>query len=231
MNVEGQTEERFVNLVLAPFLWEKGFHDVSARLLGNPRNQSRGGVCGWQGARRDLIRRAKEDSALVQTLMVDYYAMPSAGPAAWPGRSDAVGETASQKAAYVEARILKDLSSELSSDPGCGTVIPYVSIHEFESLLFSDTALLASSLRVPDLASRFQGIRDGFPTPEDINDSPHTAPSKRIQTLVPGYQKVLNGVDCAIEIGLARMRAECPHFHSWLERLEALAGIGVRRTS
>jgi Domain of unknown function (DUF4276) len=63
---------------------------------------------------------------------------------------------------------------------------------------------------------------DQFASPEEINDSPLTAPSKRVEALVPGYQKPFLGVLAALEIGLASIRAECPHFNHWLEKLESL---------
>lgn len=93
VNVEGQTEENFVNLVLAPHLQGFGYDNVSARILGNPRNTARGGICGWPQARRDLERRTKQDRELLQTTFVDFYAMPASGPRAWPGRAEAAGET------------------------------------------------------------------------------------------------------------------------------------------
>ena len=74
----------------------------------------------------------------------------------------------------------------------------------------------------PDLAVSFQGIRDQFASPEEIDDSPETAPSKRVASLVAGYQKPLLGIRAALEIGLDAMRRECPHFATWLSRLEAL---------
>ena len=42
-----------------------------------------------------------------------------------------------------------------------------------------------------------------FPTPEDINDSSDTAPSKRIQETIRGYKKVVDGPLLAMEVGLA----------------------------
>ena len=65
-----------------------------------------------------------------------------------------------------------------------------------------------------------QAIRDAFESPEDINDSPLTAPSKRIEELYPGYQKTLHGPLALLEIGLPALRRECRHFGGWLTRLE-----------
>ena len=101
--------------------------------------------------------------------------------------------------------------------------IPFVTMHEFEGLLFSDCARFSSGIGRPDLQDSFQQIRDDFGSPEEINDSPNTAPSKRIMRLMPEYDKPLFGTLAVIEIGLERIRRECQHFHNWLERIERIA--------
>jgi hypothetical protein len=59
-------------------------------------------------------------------------------------------------------------------------------------------------------------------SPEDINDSPETAPSKRILAAMSGYQKTFHGPLIACDIGIDPMRAACPHFDQWLRALEGL---------
>ncbi len=103
--------------------------------------------------------------------------------------------------------------------------VPYVVLHEFEGLLFSDCAAFAEGIYRPELTGKLQAIRDGFESPEEINDSPETAPSKRIEALVSGYQKPLMGVLGILNIGLVRIRTECPGFSDWLERLQAAAKL------
>ena len=61
-----------------------------------------------------------------------------------------------------------------------------------------------------------------FDTPEEIDDDPNSAPSKRILQLSQRYQEVLHGNIAAQRIGLALMRQKCPHFGEWLDRLESL---------
>jgi hypothetical protein len=95
-------------------------------------------------------------------------------------------------------------------------------LHEFEGLLFSDPAAFARGINQLNLAGQLQSIRQGFPTPEDIDDSPITAPSKRVLQLCPSYRKVLNGTQAAAAVGINTMRRECPHFRNWLDRLEQL---------
>lgn len=67
-------------------------------------------------------------------------------------------------------------------------------------------------------------IAAGHPTPEDIDDGPMTAPSKRLREVFAAYQKPLHGPLTVAAIGIDRIRAVCPHFHRWIGRLEAPAG-------
>jgi Domain of unknown function (DUF4276) len=50
-----------------------------------------------------------------------------------------------------------------------------------------------------------------------------TAPSKRLARVFPRYQKALHGPLAIDAIGVERIRTACPHFASWLARLEAVA--------
>lgn len=154
------------------------------------------------------------------TTMVDYYALPQTGGRAWPGRAEAGRLPFAQKAITVEDALFADISRNMGGNFDARRFIPFVMMHEFEGLLFSDCDRFASGIGWPDLAPKFQAIRDQFATPEEINDSSITAPSKRVQKLVPGYQKPLLGVLAVIEIGLDKLCAECPHFRYWIERLE-----------
>lgn len=95
-------------------------------------------------------------------------------------------------------------------------------MHEFEALLFSDCESFAEGIGQKELGDEFQKVRDQFSTPEEINDSPQTAPSKRVEKLVSGYQKPFLGNLAALEIGLNRMRTEGPRFGLWVARLELI---------
>lgn len=150
--------------------------------------------------------------------MVDYYGLPAEPPRAWPGR--AVSPTllpAIQKAIYVEEALKQDLASE--SPDASSRFIPFIVMHEFEGILFSDCDAFSRGIGRPTLAKELQRIRDQFATPEDINDSPHTAPSKRVEALFPGYEKPLLGNLAALEIGLEAIVRECTNFRRWLDNL------------
>ncbi len=220
VHVEGQTEETFVKEVLRPHLYSCGYESISARIVGNARQ--RGGIRSWSSVRTGILNHLKEDAGSVITTMVDYYGLPQTGGKAWPGRAEAEALTFEQRAKSVEDALLTDVCREMDRNFDASRFIPFVVMHEFEGLLFSDCRLFAKGIEKPDLAPKFQAIRDQFSNPEEINDSPITAPSKRVQKLVPGYEKPFLGTLAVIEIGLDKIRHECPHFRSWIERLEAL---------
>ena len=228
VHVEGETEEAFVNEVLRRHLVRCGYERVSARLVGNARQRDRrSGIRGWGAVRKDIIRHLREDGGCIATTMVDYYGLPQSGEKAWPGRAQATSLPVAGRGPHVETALLDDLRVEIGSDVDCRRFLPFVVVHEFEGLLFSDCEAFARAVGQIALADSFQEIRDSFETPEDIDDSPLTAPSKRVEALIPGYVKPLFGNLAALEIGLDKISAACPHFRTWLSQLEALASLSL----
>lgn len=224
VHVEGETEETFVNELLRPHLCACGYSSVDARLLGNARLRvGRGGIRGWDSVRRDIVRHMKQDRECLSTTMVDFYGMPNSGSTAWPGRAAAAGAPFGQKAAIVEQALSDAILREVGEAPVRSRFIPHVVMHEFEGLLFSDCRRFAEAIGRREAADELQRIRALYRSPEEINDSPNSAPSKRVATIIPGYQKVLFGNIAALAIGLAAFRGECPHFNRWLTELETRA--------
>ncbi|MBZ5581395.1 MAG: DUF4276 family protein [Acidobacteriia bacterium] len=225
VHLEGQTEETFVNEILRDYLVSRGYDAVGARIIGNARlRRRRGGIRAWPTVKRDIINHLKDDPMCIATTMVDYYGLPQEGNGAWPGRKAAAALKSAKKAPSVEKALLDDVVAEMGGGFNPQRFVPFVVMHEFEGLLFSDCAGFSRGIGRPELEAAFQAVRDEFPTPEDINDSPITAPSKRVEDLVPGYEKPLLGSLAALEIGLASIRQECPHFNSWLVQLESRIG-------
>ena len=133
--------------------------------------------------------------------MVDYYGLPRT----WPGRErPSRHATLSERAATVERAVLEDISTAIDRP---ARFVPYVVMHEFEGLLFSDPDRFAQSLGKPSLAPKLRAVRREFQTPEDINDSPDKSPSKRILNLYRGYRKPVDGVLAMAELGLDMNRA------------------------
>lgn len=222
VHVEGQTEETFVNEVLRDHLVSRGYHEVQARIFGSAR--IRGGVVSWPVARKEIVNRLTGDQGCIVTTMVDYYGMPHSGERAWPGRADASRLTVpAERAHRVQEAISENVADATGKHFNTRRFVPHVVMHEFEGLLFSDCRAFSRAMARPGLEQALQQIRDQFPTPEHINDSPETAPSKRVLAIASGYQKPLYGNLAILEIGLDRIRAQCANFDAWLRRLEAAA--------
>ncbi|MBN1509878.1 MAG: DUF4276 family protein [Sedimentisphaerales bacterium] len=207
--VEGQTEEAFVKNILQG-------HFNRQQIYLFPILS--GGIKKYPRARRDILAALKSDTGASCTTMFDYYGMPNN----WPNRKAAGQRPHEEKAVMIERAILEDISAELGTGFNSARFVPYVQMHEFEALLFSDPKLLADGLDLTD-ATATQSIRGQFRSPEEINDSQQTAPSKRIIQLCPSYDKRLDGLFISQRIGLEVMRAECSHFDEWIQTLEALA--------
>ena len=90
----------------------------------------------------------------------------------------------------------KDLGQEINRiNLGAKRVFPYVQKHEFEGLLFSDTFAFGVIERVAEHEiAALSDTRQQFETPEDINDHPERAESKRILNTVQGYRKRRDGI-------------------------------------
>ena len=221
--VEGETEESFVANVLSWHLYSWGYASVSARPSG--------GIKPWPTARKEILRNLTQDRGCVVSTIVDFYGLPMRDSGAWPGRAAAEKSTVPQKAKTVEDALLSDIVNHMGSRFNPNRFVPYVMMHEFEAMLFSDCLKFCTLLGRVDLLPRFQAMRDAFASPEEIDDSPLNAPSKRVETLVPSYRKPLHGTLGVLEIGLETIRRECPHFRGWLERLESNRLVSAAGTS
>jgi hypothetical protein len=222
IHVEGQTEESFVNNVLYAHLTARGYTNVSARLMGNARQRSsRGGVRSWSQMRREIARHLLGDREAIATVMVDYYAMPLD----WPGRQLAATQTGSAaRASIVQSQMAQEVANEMGAGFDPRRFVPFVLMHEFEALLFSDCKSFADLIGNPALEASMQAIIAECGAPEDIDDSPHTAPSKRLKAILPGYEKVVLGTLAALEMGVETIRQNCPNFRDWTDRLAESAG-------
>lgn len=212
---EGQTEEMFVSQVLAETFETQGIYLVPA-LIGKPGHK--GGNVRFERVLADVQKRLLGERKAWCTTFFDFYGLPEA----FPGKVEAKGlNDVDSKAECLQQAMTARLRDKIGDDP-MRRFVPYVQMYEFEGLLFSCPDQLACGIGQSDLGAEFQSIRDGFDTPEAINDSPVTAPSKRILKLFNGYEKPLHGSLAALEIGLTAIRQECPRFDAWLHQIETL---------
>jgi len=131
-------------------------------------------------------------------------------------------DRAARSRADLEANILSGVESATMR---CDRrfVLPYVQMHEFEGLLFSDTQAFESVLDAWNDHRRkaLESVAKAFASPEDINNSRETAPSKRIERIFEGaYSKTEHGPLIAESIGIEAIRAKCMAFSEWVGKLQ-----------
>jgi len=220
--VEGPTEQTFVRDVLAGHL---SLHGVTIWAVLSGKSRKHSGVKKWESARNDIVRTLKEGRCC--TTMFDFYGMPQD----WPGRADATRLPWKERSAHVESDLLADVTAQFDSGFNPVRFVPYVQLHEFEALVFADTAILAEaaaavSNRLAEALTRsMQAIVDEAGDPEAIDDGYETCPSRRITKLAPGYRKPTLGPIVAQRIGLPVLRRKCKHFAAWLSKLERLGSL------
>ena len=219
--VEGQTEEQFCARLIAPFLSKRCVY-LGATTMGSPRAVA--GVQSWKKTEKELIQLLLGDHGGYVTTMFDYYGMPLD----WPSRAEANDKPHHEKARAVENGMRARLEEAVGKHWRPERFIPYVQMHEFEALLFTEPQVLGTVLEGSNhghATHELQQIANQFSTPEEIDDGKATAPSKRILKLAPEYEKVAHGVTVAARIPLSAIRSACPNFDAWIRKLEALADV------
>lgn len=214
--VEGQTEETFVRDVFVPHYARQQVYITPIIVLTS--SGYKGGVTSYSKIKYQITRLCREDQGAFISTMFDLYGLPNDFPGKLEAAYPANGE-GERKAAYLEERLAIDINEH--------NFLPYFMVHEFEALLFAKPEKFAGWIDDQGPVESLNKIMRAHKTPEQINDSPNTAPSKLIAALMPQYQKTLHGPLIAADIGLDVMRQACPHFNGWLQRLEQLA-IGTR---
>lgn len=193
---EGETEEKFVKEILNPYFAEKDIYAQPIPLRG---------VSKYSIIKRELETLLRYPNAKLITTMIDLYGSPSD----MPKKCEITQEmNYNQKVQILEEALKKEMNNS--------KFIPYYQLHEFEALLFSDVQEF--SLLKRNIIDFENIVRTK--SPEEINDSPNTAPSKRIVNLIPNYSKTVHGIILAKKIGLIKMREKCPHFNNWIESIE-----------
>lgn len=219
---EGQTEQGFVEGVLKPYLLQNGIMAVKSVILTTNRKlNARGGIFSYIQAKRDLelMGRSSVDGKYekhVFTTMFDFYALPDD----FPGYDDA----AKFNDKYVR---IESLEKAFALDINDVRFVPYIQLHEFEALVFCGIDYLKDLYPDSDKGCLIlsKALEDQ-PNPELINDSPQTAPSKRIIKAIEeetithyNYNKPKTGRYITELVGIATLRSRCRHFDEWITRL------------
>ncbi|MFE5857818.1 DUF4276 family protein [Streptomyces sp. NPDC056500] len=209
--VEGQTEERLVLRVFQRELADRGVWLTpivlkTSRAPGRPTH--RGGVSKWPKIEQEIRILLRNPAVDKVTTLLDFYGLPSDTP----GRT---GLPAGD--AYARVKQVEDAIAERIDD---ARFLPFLALHEAEAWVLAAAQQLSDMTGLPRLASLLQDQVTTAGGPELVNDSPDTAPSKRILKAYPDYSKVVDGPDAIELLGLTALRALCPHLDIWVTQLE-----------
>ncbi len=229
--VEGFSEANLVKRMLAPHLAQRGI-DISAPMVTTRRDRKAGQVFKGGGAFRHylgdlerLIRQHGNRPNTWFTTLIDLYGLPGDFPDYEKGKK--ISESR-RRVEFFEAELGK-----VGADLGSQRFIPYIQLHEFETLLLVNveamgTLFLKDARELELLAADVAKFDDV----EEINHTPTGAPSKRIASYISVYEKYKrsdqSGAINVLEIvGLDTLRANCRHFNDWVSSLEGLAAVTV----
>lgn len=216
--VEGFTEEAFVKQLIAPALRTSQIF-IKPVLLNTSRD-AKGGAVTFDRLKINVRNISRQYPRTVVTTLLDLYGLPTSFP----------GFSAAQKIPDIHQRVQaleSALHQTIVAYVGCQSdrFLPHIQPYEFEGLLFSDVVELCNTEAAwSDSLAVLQKVRQAAESPEHINDSFETKPSKRLANLLhhPGYKKTLHGPIVAKRITLAVMERECVHFGAWMNRLREL---------
>ena len=213
--VEGKTEQIFIERILAPYI---GHKNIGMRATQISKPGQKGGDVRFSRVRRDLENYLKQRADTYVTTFIDYY-----GTKEWPGL-DLVPPNAlpEQIAGTINEATKTQVVSLFSDQQAERRFIPFVAVHEFEALLFSDAGILAGQLGIDE--SKVATVISACGSPEKINNDPLTAPSKRLDAWSANgkFLKTTMGIGIAQEIGIDKIRNACPLFDAWLTTFEKI---------
>lgn len=214
---EGQTEEQFIKRVVAPSLRAQGIFLKPQTL--NTSQDVKGGAVSFDRLKFNARNTLRQKPEARLTTFLDLYGLDTTFPC--------FDEAKKHADVYARAKLLEAaLHQAIVTHVGCRPerFIPHIQPYEFEGLLFSDVGTLA--LTEPTWKNqlpKLQAVRAAFETPEHINNSYETKPSKRLEDiLVPKYKKTRHGPLAAEKISLTVMEQECAHFKGWMTNLRKL---------
>ena len=200
---EGATEVQFIENSLRLYFAEKNIYDIRAFNMGGSNSYSR--------YHNDVSTFLKRENDIIVTSLIDFFRL----------QTDFPGYDAAKKL-NGGARQIEFIESKISEKINHPRFVPYIQLHEFEGLLFTD---MKGFNQIPGCDAKsltaLKLIVDGYANPELINDGYETAPSKRLKRIIAGYNKPLYGAYIALENGLASIINKCPRFKAWLIKLEA----------
>lgn len=206
--VEGKTEFEFINELLCPYFRQNEIYQVTPLLLSTSKTQ-KGGDISYQRFKNNIEEKLYKENDIIITSLIDFFRLKTD----FPQYAESLKiKDKIERVTFLENAIAKDIKNE--------SFIPYIQLHEFEGLLFSDTKGFDYFSHITAMnKSKLYEIVVNYPNPEMLNDGATTAPSKRLEQLITSYDKPFHGPIIALENTLVPVFAKCPRFNNWIEVL------------
>lgn len=208
---EGYSELAFCKEILEPH-----FKRFQITLYYELTSQSKdGGITKWVNIKDQIKKINNEHPEATITTFLDYYGIDKSHK--FPNWADS--KLISDKNARME---LLEKGMGIDIEPEI-KFIPYIQLHEFEALVFSDYDAFERLYDEQDAdLNALKKICQDYSNPEDINDSSVTAPSKRLIRHIKRFNKKESGISLLSVIGIEKIRNRCPRFKNWISKLEAI---------
>ncbi len=158
---------------------------------------------------KTLANASKNEDSYVTT-MFDFYRLPADVPG--------VADTARINDPYNKVELIERKILEAEEYDG-NFFFPYIELHEFEAMLFSDITKLEETYFEDDLTALKKCV-ELQSNPELINNGTETSPSKRILDCITCFDKANAGVEVLKKIGIENIARKCNHFSEWMKRIE-----------
>lgn len=217
---EGKAEVTFVERILVPYFSLQNKRlipwTVLTKLDKKRGKMYKGGMSNFEKARSTITKALAgvKNSHTFVTTMFDFYKLPRDTPG-----MDKIGTI---RDPYKQVLLLEtEIQAFEKVSPY--VYLPYIQLHEFETLIFADLDKITQRYFESDYDIRpLKEALKEFKNPELINHGESTSPSKRLLACIPDYDKIDGGVSILEKIGIGKLRDECRHFSDWIEKLERL---------
>lgn len=207
---EGQTEEEFVNVILRPYLNTHQIYDVRPILMSTSKGH-KGGDVKYDRLKFNIDQLLLNEQDILVTTFIDFFRLK----VDFPQFKDAQQKPNKlERVAFLE----KAFADTINHD----RFIPYIQLHEFEGLLFAakDGFEFLPDLKQANLNKLLSAV-DEKENPEELNDGELTAPSKRLEQLIPGFDKnkpFYGGLIAEVNT-IESILKRCTRFRNWVEAL------------
>jgi hypothetical protein len=138
---EGQTEQEFCKTVLQPHLNKFGIF-IQAPTI----KKTGGGIVRWELLKKEILLHLQRDKSATLTTLIDYYGLhdhhqfPN-----WTQSKDLPNRN--ERMSLIENGMLNSITDELRN-----RFIPYIQLHEFEGLLFSDISVIENEFEASEFS-------------------------------------------------------------------------------